>query len=90
MENERNTIKCILNQLTCDEMDRAWDLFYKWGEKTMKERGVRPKVWKQWLKDNRQRKRKCDKYFPTINIEEGKEKFKEIVKKIMRSGYYGL
>ena len=35
MENEikQNAIKCMLNQLTCDEMDRAWDLFYKWGEK---------------------------------------------------------
>ena len=47
MENKRNTIKCMQNQLTCDEMDRAWDLFYKWGEKTMKERGVNPKDWKK-------------------------------------------
>ena len=56
----------------------------------MKERGVRPKDWKQWLKDNKQRGKKCDKYFPTISIEEGREKFKEIVEKIMKSGYYGL
>ena len=56
----------------------------------MKERGVRPKDWKQWIKDNKQRGRKYDKYFPTISVEEGREKFKEIVGKIMRSGYYGI
>ena len=80
----------MLNNLTFDEMERAWDLFYKWGEKTMKERGVRPNDWKQWIKDNKQRRRKCDKYFPAISVEEGREKFKEIIEKIMRSGYYGL
>ena len=90
MENERKQIKYMLNNLTFDEMERAWDLFYKWGEKTMKEGGVRPKDWKQWIKDNKQRRRKCDKYFPTISVEEGRDKFKEIVGKIMRSGYYGL
>ena len=90
MEKERNTIKHMLNNLTLDEMERAWSLFCKWGEKTMKERGVRPKDWKQWIKDNNQRGRKCDKYFPTISVEEGREKFKEIVGKIMRSGYYGI
>ena len=31
MDRERNTIKHILNQLTCDEMERAWGLFYKMG-----------------------------------------------------------
>ena len=55
----------------------------------MKERGVKPKDWKEWIKDNKQRRRKCDKYFPTINVEEGKAKFKEIVEKFIRSGYYG-
>ena len=60
---ERNQIKYLLSCLTCDEMDRAWDLFYKWGERTMKERGVKPNDWKQWIKDNKQRRRKCDKYF---------------------------
>ena len=59
-------------------------------KKTMKERGVRSKDWKQWLKDNKQRGKKCDKYFPTISVEEGREKFKEIVEKIMKSGYYGI
>ena len=44
---ERETIKRMLNNLTFDEMERALSLFYKWGEKTMKERGVRPKDWKQ-------------------------------------------
>ena len=60
------------------------------GVKNNEERGVRPKDWKQWLKDNKQRGKKCDKYFPTISVEEGREKFKEIVEKIMKSGYYGL
>ena len=87
---ERNQIKYLLSCLTCDEMDRAWDLFYKWGERTMKERGVKPKDWKQWIKDNKQRRRKCDTYFPTISVEEGRAKFKEILEKIRRSGYYGL
>ena len=50
MDRERNTIKHMLNQLTCDEMERAWSLFYKWGEKTMKERGVNPKDWKKMVK----------------------------------------
>ena len=90
MEKERNTIKYMLNNLTFDEMERAWNLFCKWSEKTMKQRGVRVKDWKQWIKDNKQRGMKCDKYFPTISAEEGREKFKEIVGKIMRSGYYGI
>ena len=34
---EGDTIKHMLSNLTCDELDRAWNLFYKWGEKTMKE-----------------------------------------------------
>ena len=77
-EKERNTIKYMLSNLTSDEVDRAWNLFYKLGEKTMKERGVKPKDWKQWIKDNKQRGKKCDKYFPTISVEEGREKFKKI------------
>ena len=56
----------------------------------MKEGGVNPKDWKKWIKDNKQRKRKCDKYFPTISVEEGRKKFKEIIEKIIRSGYYLL
>ena len=56
----------------------------------MKERGVNQKDWKKWIKDNKQRKRKCDKYFPTISVEEGRKKFQEIIEKIIRSGYYGL
>ena len=88
--NQRNAIKHMLNNLTFDEINRAWDLLYKWGERTMKERGARVKDWKKWRKDNKQRGKKCDKYFPTISVEEGREKFKEIVEKIMRSGYYGL
>ena len=87
---ERDTIKRMLSTLTCDELDRAWDLFYRWGEKTMKERGVNAKDWKQWISDNKQRGRKCDKYFPTISVEEGRAKFKKIVENIMKSGYYGL
>ena len=47
-------------------------------------------IGKKRLKDNKQRKRKCDKYFPTISEEEGRKKFKEIVENIMKSGYYGL
>ena len=43
----------------------------------MKERGVRAKYWKLWIKDNKQRGKKCDKYFLTISVEEGREKFKE-------------
>ena len=50
MERE---LKCLLNQLTCDEMDRAWYLFCKWGEKTMNERGVKTKDWRKSLKDNK-------------------------------------
>ena len=50
---DKNQIKYLLSHLTCDEMDRAWDLFIIWGEKTMKERGVKPKDWKQWIKDNK-------------------------------------
>ena len=79
-----------LKYLTCDEMDRAWELFHKWGESTMKQRGVSPKAWKQWLKDNRQRRRKCDEYFPTISVEEGKAKMKEITEKIRKVGYDGV
>ena len=90
MENKNEELKYMLSHLTCDEMDRAWELFYKWGERTMKERGVKTKDWKQWIKDNKRRKRKCDKYFPTISVEEGKAKFKEIVEKIRKSGYYGV
>ena len=63
-----------LSYLTCDEMDKAWELFYKWGELTMRQRGVNPRHWKQWVKDNRRGGKKCDKYFPTISVEEGKAK----------------
>ena len=90
MEKERNTIKYLLHYLTCDEIDRAWYLFYKWGEKTMKARGVMPKDWRKWIKDNKRKNIKCDKYFPTISVEEGREKFKEIIEKIIKSGYYGV
>ena len=81
-----------LSYLTCDEMDRAgasppgplkgvlWELFNKWAELTMKERGVNPKAWKKWIKDNKRKRIKCDKYLPTISVKEGKAKFKEIVK----------
>ena len=34
---DKKTIKHMLKQLTCDEMDRAWNIFYKWGERTMAE-----------------------------------------------------
>ena len=34
---DKATIKHMLSELTCDEMDRAWSLFYKWDERTMKE-----------------------------------------------------
>ena len=78
-----------LKYLTCDEMDKAWELFNKWAELTMVKRGVNRKSWKQWVKDNR-RKRNCDKYFPTISVEEGKAKFKEIIEKIRENGYYGV
>ena len=37
----------------------------------MNEQGVKTKDWKQWIKDNKRRNRKCDKYFPTISVEEG-------------------
>ena len=30
---ERDTINRMLYNLTFDEMERAWSLFYKWGEK---------------------------------------------------------
>ena len=79
-----------LNYLTCDEMDRPWELFNKSAELTMKERGVSPKAWKKWIKDNKRKGIKCDKYFPKISVEEGKTKFKEIVKKIRKNGYYLL
>ena len=59
-----------LKYLTCDVVDRAWSLFYKWGESTMKQRGVSPKVWKKWIKDNKRKGVKCNKYFPTISVEE--------------------
>ena len=79
-----------LKYLTCDEVDRAWELFNKWAELTMKERGVNPKIWKKWIKDNKRKGIKCDKYFPTITGKEGKTKFKEIIKKIRKNGYYDL
>ena len=79
-----------LKYLTCDEMDKAWELFNKKEKLTMRNRGVNPKDWKQWVKDNRRRRRKCDKYFPTISVEEGKAKFKEIIEKIRENGYYGV
>ena len=79
-----------LKYLTCDEIDRAWELFYKWGERTMKERRVKTKDWKQWIKDYKRRKKICDRYFPTISVEEGKAKFKEIIEKIKKNGYYGF
>ena len=48
MEKEtKNQMKYLLSHLTCDEMDRAWELFYKWSEQTMNERGVKTKDWKQ-------------------------------------------
>ena len=56
----------------------------------MKQRGVTIKNWKQWLKDNRQRRQKCNKYFPMITVEEGKAKMKEIIAKIRKVGYYGV
>ena len=39
-----------LKYLSCDEMDRAWELFYKWAESTMKSRGVNIKNWKKELR----------------------------------------
>ena len=71
MESKNKELKYLLNHLSCDEIDRAWDLFYKWGERTMKERGVKTKDWNQWIKDNKRRKIKCNKYFPTISVEGG-------------------
>ena len=56
----------------------------------MSSRGVNPKQWKKWVKDNRQKRIKCDKYFPIISVEDGKTKFKEIVERIKGKGYYGL
>ena len=79
-----------LKYLNCDEMDKALELFNRWAELTMRKRGVQPKVWKQWVKDNRRRRRKCDKYFPTISVEEGKAKFKEIIENIRENGYHGV
>ena len=79
-----------LKYLTCDEIDKAWSLFYKWGKLTMRQRGVNPRHWKKWLKDNRRRGVKCDKHFPTISVEEGKAKMIEIIEKIRENGYYGL
>ena len=90
MEKEKNTISYMIAHLTCDELSRAWDLFYRWSERTIKKRGVKPKDWKQWLADNKTQRRKCDKYFPTISVKEGRDKFKEIVEKVMRTGYYGI
>ena len=84
MESKNKELKYLLNHLTCNEMDRAWDLFYKCGEGTMKERGVNTKDWRQWIKDNKRRKIKCDKYFPTNSVEEGKAKFKELVEKTIK------
>ena len=43
----------------------------------MKERGVRTKDWKLWIKDNKQRGKKCDKYFPTISVEEGRKNLRK-------------
>ena len=90
MENERTTIKNMLNQLTYDEMDRAWNIFYKWGELTMKERRVNIRHWKQWMKNNKKINRKCEQYFPTISVEEGRAKFKEIIGRIIENRYYGI
>ena len=42
-----------LKYLTCDEMDKAWELFNNWAELTMRKRGVHLRVWKQWVKNNR-------------------------------------
>ena len=79
-----------LKYLTCDEMDKAWELFNNWAELTMRERGVDPKSLKHWIKDNKRKRRKYDKYFPTISVEEGKAKFKEIIERIRKNGYYGV
>ena len=37
--NERDSIKSLSDKLTCDAMDKAWELFYKWHQRTMKENG---------------------------------------------------
>ena len=50
----------------------------------------KPKSLETMVKDNRQRRKKCDKYFPTISVEEGKAKFKEIIEKIRENGYCGV
>ena len=88
--DDKKTIKHMLNQLTCDEMDRAWNIFYKWGERTMAERGVSVRHWKQWIRDNKRIRRKCDKYIPGISVEERRAKFKEIIGRLIERGYYGL
>ena len=87
---DKKTIKHMLNELTCDEMDRAWSLFCKWGEQTMKERGISVRHWKQWIRDNKRIGRECEKYFPGISVEEGRTKFKEIIGRIIERGYYGI
>ena len=58
------------------------------GRNNNAKRGVNPRHWKQWVKNNRQNQRKCEKYFPTITVEEGKAKFKEIIEKTRKNGYY--
>ena len=88
--DDKKTIKHMLNQLTCDEMDRAWNIFYKWGERTMEKRGVSVKRWKQRIKDNKRKRIKCEKYFPVISVEEGRAKFEEIIGRITERGYYSI
>ena len=77
-----------LKYLTSDEADRAWENFYKWGERTMKQRGVSPRGWKFWMKEKRRGGEHYEKYFPRISVEEGKAKMIEIINNIMRGEYY--
>ena len=79
-----------LKYLTCDEMDRAWELFNKWAEVTMQERGVNPYAWKKSIRNKRKKGGNFYKYFPRISVEEGSAKFREIINNIKEKGYYGV
>ena len=79
-----------LKYITCDEMNKAWELFYKWVELTMNKRGVNAYAWRQSVKNRQREGGNFYKYFPKISVEEGKAKMEEIIKRIRKNGYYGV
>ena len=65
-----------------DEIKKVTDLYYKWQDKTMKDRGISKRMWKIWLNRRRRMELEYNKSTPRIGVEEQIEKMKELINRV--------